>query len=615
MNKCRIILGTTVILILILLYFESSPSQQRITAINDAVSKKQFLLQDVDITQLQSIVDEIVMTVEGVDKIVINGHVDSRVLNLYTTTSETSYITYCGAGNAIYDASISAIFIDESIVCPLLVNTLYGYESVSPSRMNGSLGPYFKLTLLHEIGHHVLHGKTSGFFDLFDEMDQSQIRREGEADDFASKHFLKLPSSRKPIEHSYNPGANIAVNQIKVRNLQPNELAAARLASTVHVVNRGMLFSESPYSPYYKDRGHKVFVQRMLRALTFGSKMCENVQVKTIVALARETLIRTEEGKKYIQSEILVPEAIKGVKYLAGKLFVAGEKQLHWINSEWTPDYSIRSLSTSNFGVSPAQLLNWLSEQSGVKVVAEGLSGFTLSMFPSKPLDSRYEDNVWLNTGEKKIKLSGVKLNSAMHRLSQLGAPENFRIGMISALDEKTMTSGVYNARSELWGIAHYSVIDQAVKKLHALQIGDKHFRFVDPIVMKVNGKNCCYLVENGQNNPVEFRHDELNLWHVGADHEPRLISSCSLLTSLLPKKGRERLDWFPITIFHTNVWHNDHGKILISVLQDSLYSYDVVTGNFECVFYPGGTHYCLINGGNLVVFVYGGRKMFVLSL
>jgi hypothetical protein len=242
-------------------------------------------------------------------------------LHIFTTTAAAFGATGCATGNAVYDADLDAIFIDQDLFAQADLENL-GEDS--PTSLIGLrdlvfLPVYLRFVLMHELGHRSLHGTSGGLFDFH----QGSREMEQEADDFALESLVE--AYKEDIEqggHQIGPGAAEVVQMDGV-DLEPAERVWVDLVATASAMSWTLMYSSSDYSSFYSDSAHPTFITRAMtifkKARTTGSA---GSMLKAHAALHYAILTRMREFASGRFVEIQLPYGVQRVAFGEAELAV-----------------------------------------------------------------------------------------------------------------------------------------------------------------------------------------------------------------------------------------------------------------------------------------------------
>lgn len=118
----------------------------------------------------------------------VNAGVSRDRLNIVVTTPDLASLTQCGKGNALYDQTLDAIFIDIHLIRPVELQHIgnSGAITMASSEEFGFVASTVSCILVHELGHRQ-SGKGSAAFLALDwlRFNRNATERELAADRFA----------------------------------------------------------------------------------------------------------------------------------------------------------------------------------------------------------------------------------------------------------------------------------------------------------------------------------------------------------------------------------------------------------------------------------------------
>jgi hypothetical protein len=278
------------------LYLSSNNTQERVKTLNAALKSGQFpILSAYEQRSIDSIVPAIVQTAHLQEKAKINQPVDldnnfQHSLYFIVSSPSVSSITHCDKGNAVYDAALRTVFIDISL---LRSSEWIGYDPGTGFEITESDVPFLQIytsfVLFHEIGHHVLQGKSAGFFDFDATRENTAFRKqEAEADAFAYHYFSAyLASSPTVLQRARD------ASDLHIENPNDSDQMAMALLDMGRDMVLSMQYGLSPFSPFYSDAAHPTFLDRTKGILD---------QIVAIKAVHPEVIARTKLLKSAIET-------------------------------------------------------------------------------------------------------------------------------------------------------------------------------------------------------------------------------------------------------------------------------------------------------------------------
>jgi len=198
----------------------------------------------------------------------VNTQMTRDQLTLIVTTPQYETLTNCGSGNAIYDPSLNAIFVDQSLLWPTEVNII-GTPSVNSMFTVDAYGyvvSYTSFILAHELGHWQKRHRASAFFyygwgdGTASLAEEKAADRSAVATIFAGRAAGDEPPGLRKLDALSAIG--LGSTQLTAR-----ESAAADILGGMVLMTNDLLFSSSPFSPYYSNRSHPDMLERADEAI------------------------------------------------------------------------------------------------------------------------------------------------------------------------------------------------------------------------------------------------------------------------------------------------------------------------------------------------------------
>ena len=256
-------------------------------------------------------------------RIAINEPIRPQQLNLLVTTPKYSDVTHCGTGNAIYDPSVNTIFVDESLLWPTEVNVI-GTPSVNTMFSINDYGyvvSYTNFILAHELGHVQKHDRSSAFFYYGLGDGTTSLAQEREADQSAIRTiFGAREAGDEPLDLK-NLDALTSIG-LGGAQLTTRESAAADILGGMLLMADDLLFSSSPFSPYYADRSHPSMLRRADDAIRVVEVVPSGPALKAEVGLVQAELQRVTELGNWNHQEMLFPGPLLRADVRSGFLWL-----------------------------------------------------------------------------------------------------------------------------------------------------------------------------------------------------------------------------------------------------------------------------------------------------
>jgi len=193
-------------------------------------------------------------------------------LHFYVTDPSLSWFTNCGKGNAVYDSDLDAVFLDSSLWQPIELPEIgQSWPWNQESRSFGFSRTFVDFILLHELGHRNLHRSRWSLFDVVSTGKGRQ--QEIEADSFAANAlgvgYVKgfLGQDQETLDELTEIGID--------PKLGPLQRSVAALLYSTAQMSVGLLFSRGSFSSLYTDQSHPSFgvrVEHMTQVLATASR-------------------------------------------------------------------------------------------------------------------------------------------------------------------------------------------------------------------------------------------------------------------------------------------------------------------------------------------------------
>src|ERR1700722_16114806 len=259
---CRIVLPTGLAALLVWLALAPDNSTQRFATLATLYQSHQLgQLSDLELSEFRTTALAALTAAEIHDPVVINEAPQRGHFHLYITDPALAWFTKCARGNAVYDASLDAVFVDRSLWKPLelsLVGESWPWTMSDPHQF-GFTRTFFNLVLLHEIGHRQLHRSRGSLFDVL--VSHKIRQQETEADTFAVD-AIKSGYAKGIL--GKEPGV---LDELTEAGIDPNLSAEGKaVAATLFAATQmsvGLLFSKGSFSSLYSDKTHPSFGQRV----------------------------------------------------------------------------------------------------------------------------------------------------------------------------------------------------------------------------------------------------------------------------------------------------------------------------------------------------------------
>ena len=254
----------------------------------------------------------------------VNGEIRRDRLTVLSTDPKFKSLTGCGSGNALFDPALDAIFLDESLVRPIDLPLLGSKGAYSMSNVDtfGFVVSYINFVLAHELGHRQSGRKAAGFFSYGVNSGSARtLAQEQSADRFAVSTIVKGYVAGDVPEALKKANAVSALG-LTGGGLSQSDRGAADILGAMVVMSKALLFSSSPYSPYYFNANHQSFLERARDALSSVDGPLTDQALWAKAPAFREDLARTASLSHWPSIELYFPEPLVLVDARAGALWV-----------------------------------------------------------------------------------------------------------------------------------------------------------------------------------------------------------------------------------------------------------------------------------------------------
>jgi hypothetical protein len=278
-----------------------------------------------------------------IDSPLVNGH-----LAVWITSPTASLRKLTGAdyGNAVYDATLDAVFIDRALVSPDDLLSVYSHSSYAAvASFNGA--PYLRTLLqfvfAHELAHRKYHRVSAGAFDsgwLWNQLPwnrRAARARESEADRYAFEALMRLYSHVERPMRSLFPLRSAPIYDIPVENLaDARQAASLELASAFLMASTAQFFTGTPYGGYHEDTAHpNIFARMNLLLLHLAQSLPATDSVRGLGAL-KLVVERLSRPLTIPVAEVIVPWPIGMAGGSRAELQVVGADDPELIAIPWT---------------------------------------------------------------------------------------------------------------------------------------------------------------------------------------------------------------------------------------------------------------------------------------
>ncbi|WP_025897205.1 hypothetical protein [Sneathiella glossodoripedis] len=318
----RLAIAAVVIILLGLLAFSETPNERRAKAINEALAKV-----DVAPARLQSLREQTEWILRNTD-LSEEPYVEQKIsldrLDIVVTDDSFSNITKTGRANAIYDPGLKVIFIDQFLLRPTDLTYLGtdGPAAASSESEFGFWNTSLSFVIAHELGHHAATDAASAFFSVdWLGRSPSEVDAEIAADAYALATLSRAYADPAMPEALVNENALFFFG-LDLSDLSGAERAAGDIIGALKGMTLMMQFSSGPYSPFYQDKAHPSFLERIrmaIEGLSIGSESIVHGQSPILVEETRRQQLAA--NRRFV--EIQAPGPIARVVVGSDNIFVA----------------------------------------------------------------------------------------------------------------------------------------------------------------------------------------------------------------------------------------------------------------------------------------------------
>lgn len=322
--RARLFLFAALVFVTFGLWLSESPDDRRERLINQAIAHGQMaMVTEVEQQKLEALFNWLVKAA-GVDVTTsVNKPIDDAQLDLVITVPKFAYLTYTGAGNAIYDPELDAIFIDQYLLQPIDLlhigeTSPFVQTTIDLSELD-FVENYLTFIIAHELGHRQSGHRGGAFFSLdWLRQPKGSVEEELAADQYAVELLVNAHETGQIPDF-------IKSNSMSNSGLwgadEPRELAAAQVFSGLIGMSLTMQFGRGPYSPFFQDDAHPDFLCRALlaveRSLVDGTGL-----IKGQAPVAQERVRRTGALKRWETKLLIPPEPIARLEFRDGQMWV-----------------------------------------------------------------------------------------------------------------------------------------------------------------------------------------------------------------------------------------------------------------------------------------------------
>ncbi len=640
------------------LWSDTAPPKARQTALNEALRKGTVgKLTPEEYEGLRRQLEWLVRAAGITDEIALNQPFQAGRLNIYTTTPAAYKVTYCATRNALYDAQLDAVFIDESIFKP---NDYQSLLEASPYATLLSLNElpfqkvYLRFIILHELGHRQLHRKSGRVIDFLRPDEDSRLQRfEAEADQFAIDK-LQVAYQRDSEERGnlVGSGMNDVLGLNDNGENSPGNQVWIDLVGMVTLMSAFDLFLPNPYAPFYEDRAHPTFLDRarsLIRQALNSQGM--NQRLRSVFMFLNRHVEREYEMLKGSLIEVLTPVPIGDVAFDNNSLIVSAGDMSEVLSVPYVklkaadvkrmialapttqgPVHEVteKSVTWSSPGLGSIMFRDdgltyaatggvWQPQETEVQRLFHDAS-FPQLVVPPQPAELAYfvassktqTDQLY---AFKNNRLLGTKaLEVVTKDAVAQGAPEGCELTLNTVTSNKiyfTISEKGTDGEVNWFGILAVDPSTLQVSQVTNLQFTPELRRVSDSrlVVVPNEATEHCVLVKElstpGQEGWVA--------WLLSANEPPQQLANKPFLASEIGDSLDSGLKHaFGVSL--TQAFWLLPERVVITSNGDSVYVLDVPTKRVRLAFHPGdeGLQFRMSSNGMMAIYMRGGHKVYV---
>lgn len=642
---------TLCLALLVWLISTDSPRQRKISTIDHALTTHGIgRISRARRARLKKTVVEMLAAAGVIMPVAVDEPYVAGRLHVYTTSSSVQSITSCGAGNALYDSTVDAIFIDEWFFSTDGYRRIYErspYASLMSFRDDLTFPEVFlRFVFLHELGHRQLRHHTGA---------RAATARQQElaADRYALQALEKFYTyDRQHGDRLVGEPLREAVglSDFFDGDIEPRTQVYVDLVGTLFMMANFNLYLDTPYSPFSENTTHPAFLERARGAVTAALTVAAlPPKLRANFSFLRESLAREASVRREPFVEVLVPGAVDDVSFASDGLRVLHGGHMSTIKRLTTADAIAHRLIVADAGTEygpPPQTLErnraFWSRPDGTSIIVEADGDVwryragrrepyvvalpwplaTTKCFvlftPPQPADVAVAKGCddggtdWLSSLMRDERTASRSIPAIMLELTQrLGhTVDDYEVIGVS----RDAVFLALENRSE-----KRRLIGRATLNIRSLQITDAQLFCGDTSLLeRSNGSNKTWplLATAAGDYVLSGRPDDeliLVAWQVGSSRSPTKVASHELLVRRISGTATPDLiaDFDPYLIA---TWSLTSTQSLAYWANDSLLRFDTAQRRLDVVFHPTfeGVEVRVGLNGRFAVFMPGGSRVFV---
>jgi hypothetical protein len=630
-RKLKIALALAVIGVIAWLALAPSVPQRRFTELENLYKSGRLgSLPAVGLTELRPVIEAVTKAAGINSPLVIQSAPKRGQLHFYITDPQVQWFTRCGVGNAVYDSSLDAVFVDRSLWDPVELPKI---GQAPPFNFEGAhfafSRTFVEFILLHELGHRQLHRSKTALYDAFSGRSTAY---ETEADLFAV-NALKSGYSSGVLGHDEISDELTGAGFSSA--MPPDQRGAAALLYAATQMTVGLLFSRGAFSSLYSDATHPGFgerVQQMVR--TLGTVAPSDEQFQAHLGYFQQLSVRIEQVRQNHFLEVHTDTPIEDVGFddtgisivdTAWNVWHVPSNRLHtpnpiestelrsngklpvistgaFVTSAWSVDKKGLFVAFSNGEVFQVQNARILARRD----LSTPLTGKSYPiLFPTpEPADTS------IHNVDSKLVIMDLDHVVAMIEMKDLrhALPINGKQYEDFVLDS-VLTGGVL----------HIPIHEKQGPVVGCLELEVRHPSIAHFVELNLKGDIDIASELIAAQYGTESRHffvgklsSKLAVWEVFQNQPPALRATHPTFASQLAASASPTLRG-SVEPYVAHVRLVPPSAILITLLADSTYKYDARSNQLNVVFHPGtSVHISLGPNGSFALFALNGYKIYI---
>lgn len=551
-------------------------------------------------------------------------------LHVYITDPSLAWFTNCSKGNAVYDSDLDAVFLDSTLWNPIeLPKVGESWPFLQKDHIFGFSRTFIDFILLHELGHRQLHRSQWSLFDVVST--ERGRQQEIEADAFAVNALQSgysegvLGSDESTIEEL----AEIGIPP----NLGPQKRAVAALLYSTAEMSMGLLFSRGSFSSLFTDQSHPSFGQRVSHMGEVVSSISTGDSVlQPYFTYFERVAERVEQARQHHFVEVHMELPIEAAKFDEHGLTIIDTSWTMWhVDSAHLHDYRIPVVAQRVTQIPIADPRTYVASiwsSTNGEIFVKGMDG-SLFQWNGKgivtltdssktqggqstfvPIPSVQPSTKTIRTDGSAFLVSGENRTIRSFRFSDIlssakGSPFPYDVDLF----QPTLVDGMLHVpvRKHLGPVAgcvEFEISNPEAARFVPLEL-DEHIDGFGEVVAVQDEKATRHFLAGKDSS-------KLSVWELFPSSPPALRASHATFVSELPDTASQLLR-NQIEPYVTKAQFLPPGTIIMSLVGDSIYGFDVKSYELRVLFHPATNVNILLGKAGLFGFYsVNGYKAYV---